>query len=1437
MFNYLAFIHSGIEVATPGKAHEDGEELARDCAERLRQLDQERFPPKLFILLASPAYLESPSAQQLLNGVHEGLRRAGYPSRDLIGCSVAAVFFNREVYPKGALLICLASRLLAVEVAAASVVESTPQEAARNVLESLKLDSDAGNDPNPFANRTLFAFLPGIRPEGYIAAKLHESLRERLWARVPIIGGVSSGYVKGKGFSTGIQFAHGQANRNLVVAACVTSRTLWGISVSDNLEDTFDSIRIDQLGNDSRSVTMIDGKPAPDVIRALQEKYPFFALGKRNFNGEHVVELPIIVGDHQIKLLRKTSEGDSFTVLRDDRENNPNGVTGGITRSVRSIDLQNPVGCLGFKCSGYFSSQSTFGFDLSAEIIEVEETLGLEDNFVGGFVDGEAGRDTQGRSQIRTWSTAAIVFGDELRHRTTFQEAFERLADFLDQYPAPDQSLDGSVDALVKMIYSIGFPGVRLLLHLIDNTNTALVVPNANYTAGSLSPSEPNVFPLTIRLADENAFTEPAAIVARSKKQKFFSYKELNTVETSKYVLPLKNVKHTIIAVLEIDLGTVKKLNPFEEDLLTHLGVIAGASLTRVFNYQETTIRVKLQDVFTRCLDAPEIEEGVNQYLIGALDALSLRMGHIRLAHPDFKLTLYTGVGNYYQWAHKARGKIDFGENSPTAIAFSRRDGSLTIINDAPNDSAHLKLIEQLAGSSVESVKQVTALLRKIKSYANIRFEFGRQLPGGSDPTTAGMISLLSEDAWLFKYPQRKVLRTIAAHVESLFVHLTQKTFELIARRAKEEALLREEEAHREKEEANRHLEFRLKVIPTLAGHELDDFQTAMNKLLADFCVGVNASIGSIYLWDEDRSLYVLRAQYAWKQSDFVNKATYREDSGWFGARSLHDKPRHILDLFGHYWGEKNHRASKKISIPGGRYAEFMFGEPLTRANNVEVLGLPLAVGSRRLGVLALYRPIKPGAQSGFHPTVVALARSDSSRVALADAALRVAAVIDTLLSHQDDKVESAAQLRRKTISNQLSMHIENESESSFQSLICKSVVEVYGAVKADLHEVSWTTEDENPQVHWAESYSALDDQMNRSPAEPDRDLEEAVERYVRAYFDSDVVPDDIKVIPKRVDPEKRSDLDEAATERLVGRACLPVFLRAGRMWLVDLHWQTNEPRDYASEAHLRKKYLKQLSEDLSTFSRLWIQTRKRIEAEREAHSRRKNQQELLGKVGVMAQTGHDWKAGMRNLETLAKEIRDVVVDEKAREPVERLMRELSSLTNSVSTQLQLTDKTRLEPKTLPLRDFINDSRRESIRTQLRGNEPSIDVPSHLRVMAAQHATDVTFTNLIDNAVRIARASSEPMVSIVATADEQSKLVHIRFTNNGEQIKDSIRDAINNGKYYEFNGWGLVIAACFAEFGDGALRIEKPANGETVVILSLPAANKEIKDDRKNSRR
>src|SRR5438874_10487075 len=97
MSSYLAFIHGGIEAGCAGSqdaAVKDGVELARQCINQLGKLDAQHFPPRLLILLASPAYLEGRRAAQILEGIYSTFEEADYRNFSLIGTSVAAVFFN-----------------------------------------------------------------------------------------------------------------------------------------------------------------------------------------------------------------------------------------------------------------------------------------------------------------------------------------------------------------------------------------------------------------------------------------------------------------------------------------------------------------------------------------------------------------------------------------------------------------------------------------------------------------------------------------------------------------------------------------------------------------------------------------------------------------------------------------------------------------------------------------------------------------------------------------------------------------------------------------------------------------------------------------------------------------------------------------------------------------------------------------------------------------------------------------------------------------------------------------------------------------------------------------------------------------------------------------------------------------------------------------------
>src|SRR6266446_1285764 len=132
MSNYIAFLHAGIE--KPGdRALEDGNKLASQCLEKLQAInDPEQFPPKLLLLLISAEYLggedqlDEVRARQLIAGVRQSFFEAGHRDVPLIGSSVAAVFYEKEIYEKGALLICLASRMLEASVSVSTNVSQDP---------------------------------------------------------------------------------------------------------------------------------------------------------------------------------------------------------------------------------------------------------------------------------------------------------------------------------------------------------------------------------------------------------------------------------------------------------------------------------------------------------------------------------------------------------------------------------------------------------------------------------------------------------------------------------------------------------------------------------------------------------------------------------------------------------------------------------------------------------------------------------------------------------------------------------------------------------------------------------------------------------------------------------------------------------------------------------------------------------------------------------------------------------------------------------------------------------------------------------------------------------------------------------------------------------------------------------------------------------------
>src|SRR4029079_17175391 len=199
MYNYLAFICGGI--SEPGRSPEaDGLEMAAKCLERIAETgNPEQFPPRLLILLTSPAYADAETIRKMIHAISRSF--AEYKSEvfanveeepvkvPLIGSSVKGVFFDSQAEDRGALLVCLASRLIESKVYVSRNISDNHEGAVTDLLNQLGLSSDAEiNVRTPLTARLLLSFLPNIgrheENSSYIAHDLHRLLLKEARIRI-----------------------------------------------------------------------------------------------------------------------------------------------------------------------------------------------------------------------------------------------------------------------------------------------------------------------------------------------------------------------------------------------------------------------------------------------------------------------------------------------------------------------------------------------------------------------------------------------------------------------------------------------------------------------------------------------------------------------------------------------------------------------------------------------------------------------------------------------------------------------------------------------------------------------------------------------------------------------------------------------------------------------------------------------------------------------------------------------------------------------------------------------------------------------------------------------------------------------------------------------------------------------------------------------------
>jgi len=1418
MLSYLAFVHSGIESA--GNPLIDGKNIAQGCLDQLHEIrDHEEFPPRLLILLASPAYLDSLKSEQLVNAVLDRFDAGRSQNTPLIGCSVAAVFFNHQIYQDGCLLVCLASRLLEAKVAVVPDASQKSAEAVDTLLKDLDLIDQNKERIHSFVERSLVTLLPGFGANKYAAPELHELLRKRLEARIPIFGGVSSANDPCR-LRSGLLFANRNVYRDAIVAASLEHGTPFGFSLSQRLTDTHKTVTVTSLDSeDPRIIREFEG-PVGEVMRDLQQVSPISLLGKLTIDGDPIVETPVLQ-DNGVRLVRAASERESFHVFHANSAEISKALTDDVKRSMNRAFLLNPIGALGLRCASFLRSEKDIGLDLTHDIRLVERDLAkresrFEKSFVGGFVDGEAGLDPNGKSILSNWASATMVFGDELRFRTPVYRGFEKLTEFAGLAAAENQ--DKGIARLTQLIYDIGFPGSMISLCLFDEDRRAIVPHSASGPRYKRLLKKKKPYFINI---DDIHQDDVLAIVTRTKRPQVVldcRNEKCASMRTacqqgiiSQYLVPLLNYDEQVTAILHIDLGDIsysKDLFDTERTALISLGNIVGAALNRIFIWEESKI-IQILDQATKELPQEgTVQQALQHYFervigafgekdkVGPLGEERIEVGgHIRLVQQDHRLRLITGVGSYFEKARMFRREIDTDDPSFTGLAF--RSEQPIIINSALTNPTHQKMRRQWKKRKPKLVEE----LGRTHSYVNIPFR--------SERDERGIISITASERWFFTDLHKKLLNV-----------LSQRTAFLL------ETLRRKEQE-----------KFLLAVSPSFSRvQNLENIYTTLSFELENFARAINAQIASLYILDEDRQRYILRAQYGWAKPEWLHAAYYESNDFWAGTTALTGTPRHIPDLNKYY---------NRYKISTRRHTGDAFGQELTAEASFEAIALGLRIADRRFGVVTFYRRLSahadPGADSGFLLTNTEL---------LQQGADNFASLVSILETARRDKWRKDEHKRRQdvhdvTVSAKISH--PDQSEMPFVYRVCKQALISYHAVKVNFYKVTQHENEVNVElVQSTLRNTQHHHELGRSQAENTAELRlvnEAV--MINRRGERRLLVERIKI--KR---DEERDPHRVALANLVSRAVIPLVSEKRVIGALDIHWSFEHMRkvDTANYQH-GEAYLRMLGEIVGeAYAR--EEAKEEIDrAEKRAisnaaqgdtelrESTQRARDAVQATTAYLLQHHHQFRDFISQIQYLHEQFLKFPAkyDESARSLLDQLTSAIAESTATLDRMIEMGKKMIepapewvsiweiIDPQIKRSRAFYADyeSRYAKCKVEVVTNWDESGGPF---VRVDTRLINIAFGNLVDNAFKYLKDEGPRRIVIKAEKKTKGKSVVVTIEDTGKGMSDDMIRSIRE-EFYSIDGeirLGIMISRLILGLHGGSVRHEPIVGSGTKTIITLP---------------
>lgn len=1352
MYNFLAFLPGGLSEASED-AFADGQFLAQACLSKLDTIDNpEQFPPRLLILLASPAYLATADAQSLVDGVHRTFARRGYENIALIGSTVSAVFFERAVHERGALLICLASRMLEAHVVARPAARNQVEAAAEELLNKLALNfTSQGDDPNPLVNRMLLTFLPGFgAPDAgatYPAPDLHLALLQKVRARVPIIGGGSSA---GRRDLPGLQFANRAVYVDALVGARLTTGFPFTSSIGHGLTPTGRVFQVKDITDDRRTVFAFHQGTAMEALGLQPEEKA--TLGELSLDHDPVVNVARAAADGAVQMLRNVGRSGYLEELLPEPGQMRREAKDLIEWSLRRLRVEHPVGCLGIHCSARKELNLTID-----EMTDDVAALLHGAPYVGGFFEGEIGLGQTGRSLFGNWCVATVTFGDEMRLRTPFYQGFQaideytsKLAEMLEK-TTRNATIEEAMKHSLKLITNVGYAGAMISL-VLDHQGSRWVVARqtegahfAGVQKNAAVPFHPGSFLGQVaegaraRLICDARELAPADLPGSAESKAI-----------SQYVIPLRKWSGEVIGFLQIDLGDIRYrqcIQGTEQRVLDGVGALIESNMVRLIVRKQTLIANQMEEILKGGQIGQmttTLQQALQLFLEQTLKLLDFEMGHIRLYCPEnHTLVMTAGCGAYYDVMRQQRWKIPLHDDSPTCATFLCDE--VMVVNDAKQDAWFQELHAQHRADAT-----IDAALAQVGSFANvmIRGEKGKPI---------GTINLIARQPWAFTRAKIHALEVINQHLGYL-VDLYQQ---------------------------RGNMQFLSQVNTDFVRNaNFKDPLETMNQAVARCCKAANAEIAGLFLWDPEIKQFILRAQSGWANPAWVDAARYAENERWKGKVTVSSRPQYLPNLLEHF-------AAEGIP-PNEHYARQVFGDDLRPDYVVEAMGLPLRLKDRPLGVLVLYRRVRPaqmGCDGGFTTTDPNVLQEASDNLATMVSAqlyfLRVLWQQDELKRHRAacEMLEAGGQ------------------KYSLEELLCLAMTTHFHATRASLYLVDASAE--TPTLAWAAGLRRREQETLSLHEQPPDDLlwQALHQRRITEHY-------------HYVPPAERINPDVVKSHGLVDRVCLP--LRKGKqvIGVLDLHWGTKRTRVRPMMALHNADLLTKLGKELGACYVRQHELKEKAKA-----------QEALQTMGVMQfQSAHRLLNLAQDLCAMPNLLRQARDAETLQLRVDQLAKLLDSTAERIKRPMEIARRVKnIKPQGFKLRHLLEEVLEEpEIETQCNVEVHLHVVPESLQVWIDQDLAREAFRNVIHNAIKAMPDGGT--LKIKANQSKDRHEAHIVFEDNGVGMsKEEINVALSGfASTQGSTGLGVLVSLLLIRAGNGNLKIRSQKGVGTRVFIHLP---------------